>query len=230
MEEINREVLATIITDVLRPDLVSRVIQTAQEMFESTDTADRRTSTRRDLEQTEREVARLTEAVAMSSESVPALMQRLNASQRKRRELLAELASTSGGSAPRWDDLERRMRCNLTGWRARFEGATAEARQGFRELLTAPILFEPCVVRGYRAIRFTGRVGLEGVFGSELVTKVASPTSPTRCGHGRFQEMLRPREDQGRRRGSSRQPDEPRRSTAISRCMHGLIRPRWCAR
>jgi hypothetical protein len=48
-------------------------------------------------------------------------------------------------------------------------------RQAFRELLTGPIRFTPFVERGYRAIRFEGRIGLRAVFRAEMVTNVASP-------------------------------------------------------
>ena len=50
------------------------------------------------------------------------------------------------------------------------------AREAFRELLSGPIEFTPSVERGYRAIRFDGKIGLEAVFGGEVVTNVASPT------------------------------------------------------
>ena len=51
----------------------------------------------------------------------------------------------------------------------------AHARQGFRQLLTNPIVFTPFVdQRGFRAIRFEGRLELEAVFGG-VVTKLASP-------------------------------------------------------
>ncbi len=52
----------------------------------------------------------------------------------------------------------------------------AQARQGFRQLLTAPIQFTPFVERGRRGLRFEGRVGLEAVLGGEVVTKGVSPT------------------------------------------------------
>ena len=53
-------------------------------------------------------------------------------------------------------------------------GDVTQARQGFRQLLTAPILFTPFIERGCRAIRFEGRIGLATILG--LVTKVASTT------------------------------------------------------
>lgn len=125
----------------------------------------------------EREIARLTEAIATSTEPVPSLMERLKPAQQRRRELLAHVDGLKRASMtrPDWRDLERRIRRNLTDCRARFDGGIGEARQAFRELLTTPIVFTPCVVRGYRGIRFTGRIGLEAVFAGTLVTKLASP-------------------------------------------------------
>jgi hypothetical protein len=56
-----------------------------------------------------------------------------------------------------------------------FTGDVVQARQGFRQLLSGPILFTPFIERGYRAIRFEGRMGLDAVFGGNLLTKMASP-------------------------------------------------------
>jgi hypothetical protein len=47
--------------------------------------------------------------------------------------------------------------------------------EAFREVLTGPIRFKPFIERGYRAIRFEGRVGLEAIFGGNLVTNLTSP-------------------------------------------------------
>jgi hypothetical protein len=55
-------------------------------------------------------------------------------------------------------------------------GDVAQARQGFRQLLTTPIVFTPFVAGGRRGIRFEGRIGLAAVLGGEVVTKLASPT------------------------------------------------------
>jgi hypothetical protein len=58
-------------------------------------------------------------------------------------------------------------------------GDIAQARQGFRELLTTPILFRPFVENGRRGIRFEGKIGLAGILGGEVVTKLASPSIPS---------------------------------------------------
>jgi hypothetical protein len=67
------------------------------------------------------------------------------------------------------------MRARLKDWRTVLTGDdVADTRQGIRELLTTAIKFTPFVdARGFRAIRFEGRWGLEAVFGGE-VTSMAS--------------------------------------------------------
>jgi hypothetical protein len=67
------------------------------------------------------------------------------------------------------------MRQGLADSRARLQGDVATAREAFRALLTVPIRFMPFIERGYRAIRFTGRIGLEAIFGGEVVMNLASP-------------------------------------------------------
>lgn len=68
------------------------------------------------------------------------------------------------------------MRKGLAEWRARLQGDIAAARAAFRQLLVEPIRFTPFVERGYRAIRFEGRVGLHAILGGEWVMNLASPT------------------------------------------------------
>jgi hypothetical protein len=98
----------------------------------------------------------------------PALVARLRATEARRRELRAQLERLRTPlSRPAWRELEQRMRQRLTDWRSLLTGDdVVQARQGFRQLLAAPIQFTPFVdERGYRAIRFEGRWGLEAVFG-----------------------------------------------------------------
>ena len=56
----------------------------------------------------------------------------------------------------RLGEIERRVRKNLGDWRSLITGDVAQARQGFRRLLTTPILFTPFVKNGRRGIRFEG--------------------------------------------------------------------------
>jgi len=57
-------------------------------------------------------------------------------------------------------------------------GTVAQARQ-FLRLLPGPIIFTPCVHEGYRAIRLEASLGLEAMFGSEVVMSLASPIGLT---------------------------------------------------
>ena len=157
--------------DVLTPDLVEDVVRTARELFEATARSDDRGQLRRELDTVERQQARLTDAVAAGAD-VPVLVERLRATERRRSELIASLEARQ----PAWREIERRVRKSLTDWRSLLTGDVAQTRQGFRQLLTAPIQFTPFVERGRRGLRFEGRVGLEAVLGGEVVTKVASPT------------------------------------------------------
>ena len=116
-------------------------------------------------------------------------LERLRTTEAKRRALTAELdrVATTASARPAWRDAERRMRARLKDWRSLLTGDdVAETRQGIRELLTTAIKFPPFVdARGFKAIRFEGRWGLEAVFGGEL-TGMASPT-----GIGQLVERVR---------------------------------------
>jgi len=191
MDEIDQELLGTIAGDVLSPELADEVIAAARQMFEASARPDRQEQLRRDLASVEREQARVTEAVATGG-AIPILVERLRTTEVKRRELVAQLerARKPRQPAPAWRDIERRMRGALTDWRSRFTGDVARARQGFRQLLTTPIVFTPFVdQRGFQAIRFEGRVELEAVFGG-MVTKLASPTGVARCCGPDFRKIL----------------------------------------
>jgi hypothetical protein len=67
------------------------------------------------------------------------------------------------------------VRFSLADWRSLLTGDVARAREAFRQLLTTPIRFTPFVdKKGFHALRFEGRVGLDAVFGG-VVTQMASP-------------------------------------------------------
>ena len=174
MEAIDLAVLTALAGDVLTPDLVEDVVRTARELFEATARSDDRGQLRRDLDAVERQQARLTDALAAGAD-VPVLVERLRATERRRSELIASLEARHPRRQPAWREIERRVRQSLTDWRSLLTGDVAQARQGFRQLLTAPIQFTPFVERGRRGLRFEGRVGLEAVLGGEVVTKGVSP-------------------------------------------------------
>jgi hypothetical protein len=117
--------------------------------------------------------------IATGAGTVPVLVERLRTTEAKRRELLTQIDRTrSTSSAPSWREMERRIRGGLTDWRSLLTGDVAKARQGFRQLLSTPIRFTPCVERGFRAIRFEGRLGLEAVFGGLVIWRPQRDSNP----------------------------------------------------
>ncbi len=174
MDEIDREVLAEI-ERVVGPGIEDEVIAEARRMFEATARPEHQEQLRRDLVAVQREQARIAEAVATSEESIPLLVERLRTTDVRRREIVAQLERACGTApGPAWREIESRIRRSLTDLRSLLTGDVAEARQGFRRLLTTPIRFTPVVERGYRAVRFEGRFGRAALFGG-LVTNLASP-------------------------------------------------------
>ena len=174
MEAIDRAVLTSLAGDVLAPALIEDVVRAAREMFEISQGDDREGQLQRALQTVEREQDRLTDAIVAGAD-VPVLVERLQATERRRSELVASLEVRQTRRPPAWGEIERRVRHSLTDWRSLLTGDVAQARQGFRQLLTAPIKFTPFVERGRRGLRFEGRVGLDAILGGEVVTKLASP-------------------------------------------------------
>jgi hypothetical protein len=175
MAALDREVLAAIAGDVLRPSVVDEVVAAARQMHEASSRPDDRDRARRELQTVDREQARLTDAIAAGAD-VPAIVDRLRTTESRRRELVARLEALQTRTAPAWSEIERRLRQSLTDWRSLLEGDVGKVRTAFRQLLTTPIMVTPFVRGKRRGVRFEGRIGLLGVLGGELVTKVASPT------------------------------------------------------
>ena len=175
MAEIDRAVLGAIAGDVLAPDLVEEIVTEARVQFEASNGPDARDHLRRELDTIEREQVRLTDAIAAGADA-PVLVERMKATERRRRDLTASLEAQQGHRRPPWREIERRVRRSLTDWRGLLTGDVAQARSAFRQLLTSPIQFTPFNERGRRGLRFEGRVGLDAILGGEVVTKLASPT------------------------------------------------------
>jgi hypothetical protein len=179
MEALDNAVLAKIAGDVLRPALVEEIVIEARAMFEASQRTDDRARLRRELETVEREQRRLTEAIAAGADA-PVLIERLRVTEARRREIAALIEAQQTRHAPAWREIECRVRQSVTDWRSLLTGDVGEARQGFRQLLRAPILFTPYVEHGRRGIRFEGRIGLDAIIGGDVVTKMASPSGPER--------------------------------------------------
>lgn len=182
MEEIDREVIEEINEAVFgRKNTLGpadELVTAAREMFDASFQPARHDALRRELAGIEQEVRNLTDMAAAGAKDIPALVDRLQCAEGRRRELVAALAQARlGTSRTSWCEIERRLRKQITDWHSLLNGPVARARDGLRQLLTRPVLFTPSIERGYRAIRFEGQLGLRALlFGGEVVTNVASPT------------------------------------------------------
>jgi hypothetical protein len=156
--------------DVLKPELIEEIITEARALFEASARPDDRGQRRRDLEAVEQEQARLTDAIVAGG-TLQVLVERLKATETKRRVLAADLDDEVRQTRPlpAWREIEQRVRQSLADWRAMLTGEIWQARTGFRQLLTTPILFTPFVKNGRRGIRFEGRIGLAAILGGEVV-------------------------------------------------------------
>ena len=183
MDGLDREVLKAIAGDVLKPELAEEIVAAAREMFEASERSDDREDRRRELEAVQREQERLTDAIAAGAD-VPVLVARLRATELKRRALEAQLQGhDKTPTRPSWTTIERRVRQSLEDWRSLINGDVGDVRDAFRQLLATPIVCTPFEEGDRRGIRFEGQIGLDALFGGELVTKMASPTGSTPDGN-----------------------------------------------
>jgi len=156
---------------------VAEVIEAARTMHAAIAQPERPTQLRRELATIERELSRLTDAVAGGAGAIPVLVERMQQAETKRRAVVAELQQVrQRRPAPVWRDIEKRLRTTFADWQARLRKDVAGARELLRQALTGPIRFTPAVERGYHVIRFEGRVCLRAAFGEDVVMNLASLT------------------------------------------------------
>lgn len=170
LEAIDQAVLMAIGGDVLQPEAIEDVVKAARAMFDASQADDQTAVLQCELEQLETEQARVADAIANGGR-FPVLMAKLEATERRRKELTALLVKDAPApQPPSWREIERRVRQSLTDWRALLLGDVAHARDAFRKLLSGAIRFTPFDAECGRGVRFDGRIGLEAVLGGSVVT------------------------------------------------------------
>src|SRR5262245_9357354 len=178
MGEIDHEVIAEIVATLIGSvtQATEDIVAEARRQYRDHTRTQYLERLRRELQIVDREQTRLPDAIASAGDEIPILVERLRATEAKRRTLQRQITDArQNGRRPAWREIERRLRRSLTEWRSLLLGDVAQVRQAFRRLLTAPILFTPVVDRGRRAIRFEGRIGLAAVFGGQVGNEGSSP-------------------------------------------------------
>jgi site-specific DNA recombinase len=176
-ERIDDAVLKALGGDVLRPAVVSAVLDGVLDALKPAARGATLELTRAELATVDREIDRLAEAIA-SGGPMDALLVALKARQ-ARQAMLQQTIIEAGRHhvAPlNRRALERHVRERLATWRGLLTGHVADGRELFRQVLTGPIRFTPDADK--REYQFAGNVGLDRLFTgiAGLAPFMASPT------------------------------------------------------
>ncbi len=143
IERVDDAVLKKLGGDVLRPAVVMALIDgVLQEMRPGAGNVERLQD---ELRQTEREIGRLTEAIAAGG-SLVSLVQGLKSREARRDELVRVIRAREGLAVQRFDrrQIERDVRAYATRWRELLAGTDAQdGRRLLREVLDGPLRFTP---------------------------------------------------------------------------------------
>jgi hypothetical protein len=178
MEVLDREVLATLETDVLRPSVVEQAIEIALEELAPTGQATARERLAHDVATLERECERLARAMTRGGR-LDALLGVLEQHQARLVAARRELASVAGFtlSVDRMG-LQGRLRAKLQDWRRLLTADVASGRAVLRLLLEGPIRFTPIVEERGRGYAFEGAIAFDQMLPGvvDFPPCVASPT------------------------------------------------------
>jgi len=172
----DREVLATIETDVLNPAVVDETIRKALAALRpSADARDaRRDPVTKALAKLDDELARLAAAIAQGGD-LGSLVQALKSREATRDQLRAELLSVGQTPLVTAVDarrLDRDVRVRLTEWQAVLHRQTTQARQILQKLLVGRFAFTPGEDLEGRFYEFAGQGALD-----KLLTGIIRPSS-----------------------------------------------------
>ena len=175
IERIDDDVLQALAGDVLRPAVVMAVIDGVLEEMNPQAQAGELARLRAEALTVDREMERLTEAIAAGSQLGP-LLDALKVRQARRDVLAAAVAARDAVDVRRFDrkTIEATVKEKVAGWRTLLSKSIEDGRQVLREVLVGPLRFTP---EG-RTYRFEGEAAIgqivAGMVG--LPTVVASPT------------------------------------------------------
>jgi hypothetical protein len=156
-------VLLKLSGEVLRPKAEKAIIDGLVAELAPRTVAKDAARRRKELATLDQEIARLTEAIAMTGCELPPLVEALRNAMSPRRTLAADMQETD---VSRLDPagLGQRVRDRFTAWRADPAGPLPTKRKLLREILTGPLLLTP----GERAYTFEGEIAAERLLTGEI--------------------------------------------------------------
>jgi site-specific DNA recombinase len=169
LERIDTAVLGTLAGDVLRPAVIHAVIAGVLDALEPKAVGRDVERSRAELARVERELERLTDAIAAGGD-LASLVTALQGRQARQHALTATIAAGEASAHVRLDrrTVEARVREKLSAWRALLTKHVQDGRQLLREVLAGPLRFTP---EG-RTYRFEGDASI----GRLLVGVAGLPT------------------------------------------------------
>jgi DNA invertase Pin-like site-specific DNA recombinase len=183
MDAIDREVLATLQDDILRPSVIERAVALALEELSPRRQQAATGKLERELLEVRAECDRLAVAIG-SGGPLDALLARLTTRQARRVELEGMLAAARTVAPTPGLAIEQGLRSKLADWRGLLTRNVESGRDVLRALLVGPLNFTPVLEGRRRGYTFEGVIALDrlvsGVITLPALTGVASP-----AGHAR---------------------------------------------
>ena len=175
ISRVDDAVLKAIAGDVLRPAVVSAIIDGFLDQLLLANVETRVDDLHRELRILDTKIQRLTAAVEQGAAALPSIIARLAERQQEREALVAAIGSAQTMQQICVDraGIEATVQRAVADWRGLLGGSVADGRQLLREVLEAPLRFTP---EG-KTYRFTAPVATGTLIASAVLpTKVASPT------------------------------------------------------
>jgi hypothetical protein len=178
MDGTNEAVLETVEQEVLHPEVVRRALRKVLDDLETpTDTVvPHRTALQAELTVLDRELARLTAAVAQGGDLRP-LLDGIQAREQRRRTLQTEVAGLEGlraVGARDLQDIQRDVEVRLADWRGLLRRQVTQSRQILKKLIVGRIVFRR---REDGVYEFSGQASLGRILAGVIRTKAGvSPT------------------------------------------------------
>jgi hypothetical protein len=172
---VDEAVLKALGGDVLRPAVVSGIIDGVLAAIVPTNVEHRVEDLRRQLRVLETKIHNLTAAVEQGGANLPSIIALLAERQQERDALVAEMAAAETLHQIHVDRaaIEATVQATVANWRGLLSGSVADARQMLREVLEAPLRFE----RDGQTYRFSAPVATgKLIAGAVGLDNVASPT------------------------------------------------------
>ena len=182
-EILDRKILGAI-AEVLQPEVLERAVEKAlaKLSYARSHHASRRTQVERELEDVQRKLDQLVDALADGSLPADEIKGRLGAEKARKTALQAELTKLERlGGIANLDigHLKSTLRERVSDVTALLGRHTAQARQMLRKLLTGKIELEPVGQGRARGYRFRGALCIECLVGGEALQTSLSMVAPT---------------------------------------------------